>query len=657
MKRFILFLVILSPLAAVRAQQAWPKKIATADGTIITIYQLQPESLKGNVFTARSAVSVQHNPNPVFGAFWWTAKVATDRDERQLILNSVQITDIRIPADSDKNQLRTVKAAIEAQLPGAAGALSLDDILSSLEQQQDENRVSAGISTQPPVILYVQHPAVLVTIDGTPQIKAHSKYDLPAVVNTPFTIVRNEDAHFYLWGAGRWYVGDSVTGPYAVYTGHPDHRLRKIERTFEKTTPSDTVPAIIVTTAPAELLQTDSTPTLVPIEGSSLLYVSNSPDNIFMDTRTQSYYILLAGRWYTSTALQGGTGWTYVASDKLPADFAKIPEGSPKDNVLASVAGTDAAREAVMDAQIPQTAKVDRKTASADVVYDGEPRFEQVPGTMLQYAVNTSVTVLLYNGAYYALDNGVWFYSPQPTGPWAVSTERPAGLDAIPPTCPVYNCKYVDIYDVTPDYIYMGYTPGYLNSFIYGPTVVYGTGFYYTPWIGRFYYPRPWSWGFGMVYNPWYGWGFGPDFGFDWFNFDLGLGWWGPAFYYPCFWGLGWGYGPHGFYGRDPRFESHTHIYAHNNLYRGRRGIAEHPVRPMGESRSSGVLADRRGNVFERESRGTWMSHAQAVKPEISELNHMHAMQDRGVFRSANFQRMQHFSAPHFGGFRGGGRR
>src|SRR5258708_36156351 len=106
----------------------------------------------------------------------------------------------------------------------------------------------------------------------------------------------------------------------------------------------------------------------------------------------------------------------YNASYKLPADFAKIPEGSPKDNVLASVAGTDAAREALMDAQIPQTAKVDRKKATTNVVYDGDPQFQNIKGTRLQYAVNTSSTVLLYEGRYYAVDNGVWFVADSPSG-------------------------------------------------------------------------------------------------------------------------------------------------------------------------------------------------------------------------------------------------
>lgn len=657
--KHIAFILLLLPLCiAIRAQDAWPKKISAPDGTLINIYQPQPEHFKGNVLTARSAVAIENTPNPVFGTFWWKATVTTDRDQREITLDSVQVTDIRIPKDTATAQLAALRSAIQAQLPATAGMLSMDDILTALDQQMDEARLSSGIATQPPIILFVQHPAVLVTIDGTPHLENSKKWGLPTVVNSPFTIVQNRDKQFYLWGGGRWYTSAAAAGPYVVYTHRPDHRLRKIERTFQKTAPLDTIPAIVVTTAPAELLQTDSTPAFLPIEGTSLLYVSNSPNDIFLDTKTQTYYILLSGRWYSAAILQGGDSWTYVASDRLPADFAKIPEGSAKDNVLASVAGTEAAKEAIMDAQIPQTAKIDRSSATTQVNYDGHPSFQAIPGTQLQYAVNTSSTVFLYNNAYYALDNGVWFTAGQPDGPWTVSTIRPAGLDEIPPSCPVYNAKYVDIYDVTPDYVYMGYTPGYLNNFVFGPTVVYGTGFNYMPWIGAYYYPRPWSWGFGMVYNPWYGWGFGPGFGYDWFDLDAGFGWWGPDFYYPCFWGAGWGYGAHSFYGHDARFEPRMHLYAHNNLYHGRPGVKDRRDRgSLGDrlgARPTSTFADREGNVFQRDDNGQWQARSAGGRAETPALDRMQHVQQRGAYRTVNFRQMQRFSAPHFGGFGGG---
>ena len=160
-----------------------------------------------------------------------------------------------------------------------------------------------------------------------------------------------------------------------------------------------------------------------------------------------------------------------------------------------------------------------------------------------------------------------------------------------------------------------------------------------------------------MIYNPWYGWGFGVGFGFDWFDADFGLGWWGPDSYYPCFWGARWGYAPPSFYGREPRFESRMQLHARNNLYRDRPGVWNRVQRPLAGSRPTGIVADRTGNVFERNSRGQWLSHSPAVRPEEPALDRMQHFQDRGAVRSANFQRMQHFSAPHFGGFHGGGRR
>ena len=62
--------------------------------------------------------------------------------------------------------------------------------------------------------------------------------------------------------------------------------------------------------------------------------------------------------------------WEFIASDKLPGDFKNIPPGTECDDVLASVAGTIPAKEAVYDAQIPQMAEVDRTETASQVEYD-----------------------------------------------------------------------------------------------------------------------------------------------------------------------------------------------------------------------------------------------------------------------------------------------
>lgn len=106
--------------------------------------------------------------------------------------------------------------------------------------------------------------------------------------------------------------------------------------------------------------------------------------------------------------------------------FQTYPEGSEKDGVLASILqAPDAANKAMIDAEIPQTAKVDRKTATVKVEYDGAPKFSPIEGTSLQLAENSNLTVFKEStGKYFALDNGVWF-TDYIKGPSSVATERP----------------------------------------------------------------------------------------------------------------------------------------------------------------------------------------------------------------------------------------
>jgi len=590
----------------------WPKVINTTNGTQIKVYEPEPESFKGNTLMFRSAISILGNGSndPVFGAFWATAKVETDRDNRTMMINTLDVTSIRIPAIEGQDTIDYIDDALETQFPQTAGPISLDAIVATLNQNQQETKISQGILNKPPKVIFVTRPTMLVLIDGDPKLQNNKDLKLDMVVNTPFTIVKNVDGRFYLYGSKHWFVSNSATGPYEYTNGQVPDNIRNVENliasksqnsgTSNTNTNADpnVIPNIIVSTTPAELIQSNGEPNFTPIQGTNLLYMSNSDNDIFMDETSQQYFVLISGRWFQTKNLNSDS-WTYIAADQLPADFAKIPPGSPKDNVLASVAGTDAAKDAVMDAEIPQTAKVDRNTATTNVTYDGRPKFTDIDGTNLQYAVNTSSTVIRNggDGRFYVVDNGVWFVSDNATGPFIVSTVRPVDVDLIPPSVPVYNAKYVNIYDVDPDYVYMGYTPGYLNSFVYGPTVVYGTGFYYQPWYGAYYYPRPWSWGFNFGYTPYFGWGFGWGYSQSWFSYGFGFGygyggygygyrgcgWWGPSFYHPAVWG-GWHGGPrpYGFYGNNFYVHNNIHVNYANNVYRNRGGVASQTYRPGG---------------------------------------------------------------------------
>ncbi|MES1214894.1 MAG: hypothetical protein ABUT20_05195 [Bacteroidota bacterium] len=596
MKALRLFAMLTSTffvLGARAAENQWPITLTATDGSIVKVYEPQPESFQGNILKSRSAVSVLQDgkTDPVFGTFWAVSTVETDKTNRTINIQSVKIPNIKFPGEEDKNLISILKTTLETQLPDAANEISLDQILASLEMNQDQKKLSKDLNTKAPKIVYATSPSILVQIDGEPKLQTNKDWNLDVVQNTPFTIVKNNDGKYYLYGGKHWYAASSPSGSYRYIENEPKN-LQQVETDVNnarsanagymdstEATRDNVISDIVVSTTPAELIQTDGKAQFSTIDGTSLSYVSNSDNDIFQDKNDSEYYVLISGRWYKSPSLTGQ--WEYVASNSLPDDFAKIPEGSPKDNVLASVAGTDAAREAVMDAQIPQTAKVDRKTATTTIKYNGTPQFQSIQGTDLQYAINTPSSVLLYRGVYYAVDNGVWFQSGNPDGPWEVSTERPDEVDRIPPSSPMYNTKYVYVYDVTPDYIYMGYTPGYLNTYIYGPTVVYGTGFYYDPWFNGYYYPRPWTWGFNMGYNPWAGWSIGFNYSYGWFNWGMsfgpsypyyGGGWWGPRIYHPPY--LWNNYRRYGYYGNN--YYRNRNMYVNNynvNIYRNRSGI------------------------------------------------------------------------------------
>ncbi|MFT3748799.1 MAG: hypothetical protein QM768_10800 [Agriterribacter sp.] len=608
----ILYTLILSVITGLMfptigvSQNEWPKTITASDGSLVKIYQWQPEAYTNDNLQANAAISVlsKSSNDPVFGMIWFNADASTQG--QQLNVQSVNISEVKLPNEADQSKLDMLRNDIANAMTRWNLSLPLSEINNALKLDQEETRLASGFNNNPPKILYTSKPSLLIVIDGAPKLQMNSKWNVQTVVNTPFIIVKNNDSRFYLYGGKHWYIANAATGPFNLTTNVPsnletiqaDIAAANKENNVQQEDNDNIISNIIVSIEPAELLQSNGEPNFTSIPGTNLLYVKNSNNDIFMDVDGQQYYVLLSGRWYRSSALDGK--WQYMASDKLPADFTKIPEGSAKDNVLASVAGTVAAKDAVMNAQVPQTAKVDRRSAKADIQYDGDPRFEDIEGTDMDYAVNTSGQVIRWRGNYYAVDNGVWFQSYSAMGPWSVAVERPYAVTYIPASYPVYGMKYVYVYDVTPDYVYMGYTPGYLNTYIYGPTVVYGTGYYYRPWWGRHYFARPYTWGFNMHYNPWTGWGFGFNYNWGWFNTGFGSynswgywgGWWGPSIYRPSYCWNGY-YGDHynyggyygGYYGRrggNTYIVNNVNIYRNNNIYNNRRDVVTRDNRRIG---------------------------------------------------------------------------
>jgi hypothetical protein len=553
--------------SALAQQDDWPRTLPVGEG-LVTIYPLQAEQMVGETVHYRAALAYRPAPDadPVFGAGWFESKVEIDSEDGVVHASDLRVTQTRFPEGT---------AEVRDPLADALAAFSprwnldfpLDRLESDLQTAAAESESLENLNTAPPRIVYRDRPALLVTLDGDPLLREIEDSPYRAVINTPYPMI-SDGRHFYLnVSKDVWYRSDRATGPFRFVASPPAGiaALVKPEAEQSAAAPSAAItaanaPEIVIATSPTELIVTDGPAVFVPLV-DDLLVLQNSDDDVFMHVESQQFYVVLAGRWYHADTLNGP--WSYRAADQLPPAFAEIPRQSDQADARVHVAGTEEAREAVLEAQVPQTAAVERGVAEVEVSYDGQPDFRPVEGTDMEYAVNTGAAVLHSDRQYYLVDDGVWYVSDSPNGPWRVSAWRPQAVGSIAPTSPVYHVKYVYIYDSTPDVVYVGYTPGYLGNYVYHGTVVYGTGWYYRPWVSPYYYyPRPSTWGFHVSYNPWSGWGFGLSWNWGWG--------WDP--FYTSYWSGGYWH--------------HQHHWHHRHYgYWGPRGYRPHRASRPGQHR------------------------------------------------------------------------
>src|SRR5262249_34484087 len=256
---------------------------------------------------------------------------------------------------------------------------------------------------------------------------------------------------------------------------------------------------------PAEVILFDGQPAYAQIPDTQLQYATNTNSVVFVYTPTQQFYYLTAGRWFSTNDLQNGP-WAYATAN-LPADLAKIPQSSPASAILASVPGTDEAKDAVLLAQVPTTitVKPTEAAASVKVKYAGDPKFESIKGTSMEYATNTSDKVIKDGDVYYLCLQGVWFMSPNAQGQWTTATSVPQESYTIPPSSPVYNVTYVT-QTANPDgTVQSSYTAGYLGAYVLGAAtgaiIASGSGYWWPPYAyGGGYYPYAATYG-GAYYG------------------------------------------------------------------------------------------------------------------------------------------------------------
>jgi hypothetical protein len=347
--------------------------------------------------------------------------------------------------------------------------------------------------------------------------------NLGFVVNSNFPLFFEKESpkDYYLYTGEQWLKSASMEDGWAPAPKLPgdfskvanDPKWAQMKKPILSPSAKGKPPTIFYSNKPAEVILFQGQPAYAQIPETQLSYATNTDADLFIYNPTQDYYYLAAGRWFQAPNLKGP--WTYT-TPHLPPDFANIPENSPAARVLVSVPGTDEAKDAVLMAQIPTTAVVDPKAAEqANVTYSGNPEFKPIQGTSLEYATNTPDKVIKMGDLYYLCLQGVWFMSPNPSGPWITATSVPKEIYTIPPSSPVYNVTYVTQTTNPEGSIQSSYTAGYLGTFIAGAAVgavlASGTGYYYRPYYGYpvggypVYHPYATTYGVGSYYNTYAG--------------------------------------------------------------------------------------------------------------------------------------------------------
>jgi hypothetical protein len=559
------------PPASSVTPDPWPK--ALHEGTLTyTIFQPQLDSWDGYRIAAHAAVSVlaDGSKDATFGVVEITAVTVVDRQARSVVFQDIQIAKSTFP--SAPSQASAYGAAIQEAVSGGPSTMSLDRLEQSLKVIDAQKQAAAvPVRNDPPRFLFSQVPAMLVLVDGDPVVRPVPGSNLLRVLNTRALILQDASGTSFIHVLDGWMQARSLAGPWTVANKAPrgaDEVAKQLaaqktvdllqgtpdEQTKEMPTLAQDAPVLHVATRPTELVVFQGAPDWVPIDGTNLLYVTNTTGNVFEDLTSQRTFVLVTGRWFSAVDLDGP--WTFVPGTSLPPDFARVPDGSPKENMKASVPGTPQAASAVIAAGVPQSATVDRSKASFTPTLSGAPVLKPIAGTPLQYVFNSPDPIIMVSPTeWYSLYVGIWFTSRSANGPWLSAAAVPAVIYSIPPSSPLFYVTSVRIYASTPEYVTVGYTPSYMGEVVTPDgVVVYGTGYVYPAYVGAaVWYPPPVTYGYAvnMAWTPWTGWAMGFGFGFA-----MGAAMWGPAPYWgACAYGwhgAAWGpggaavWGPHG---------------------------------------------------------------------------------------------------------------
>src|SRR5258708_2018650 len=146
-------------------ESPWPRTRST-NGNTLTLYAPQVERWTSNSFSARAAVEVKlaDPKQELVGVVWFDAHGSVNHSNRVVTLDKFEVTKGRFPDAKDNGS--NALAAVRQIIPAGARTVSLDYLVTTLGFEKVAARQGEhGLKHDPPEIIWVTNPAVLVRID------------------------------------------------------------------------------------------------------------------------------------------------------------------------------------------------------------------------------------------------------------------------------------------------------------------------------------------------------------------------------------------------------------------------------------------------------------------------------------------------------------
>jgi hypothetical protein len=519
-RRFILVAACLMAAPSLTLAQApadpWPRPIQLPSASVL-VYQPQIESWVGNQIQFRAAMALKptNTKDETFGTVFATARTAVDHDTRMVVFQDINITKSNFPTLADKGA--SYVAQLKPKLATTMRTISLDRVEASMKV----NGVmppSFPVKNEPPRIIVSNTPAILVPIDGAPNVQVVGDSSVSRVINTHALILQGGlGDDFYIHVYDGWMTAKTVEGPWTQARRTPwgfDDVAKKLAASGAvdmldggpnanpKPSLSNGVPTIYTSQVPAELIVFTGQPNLEPINGTQLPQAINTHSDVFVIPPTTTTRAAVG----PLVQCQQHEQRELCRQQRAPADWRASDGCRRQSRWCCAAAGTS--RDRQLGAADCHPAPVNGPS-SCRVRWRAtvQPDRRRVVHGEFGSADHRSES-----SGFFAVSAGAWFTAPTVTGPWVLATSVPDVIYTIPTSSPLHYVTYVRVYGATPQVIYVGYTPGYMGTVVdpYG-TVVYGTGYAYTPWVGSVWYPPPYTYGMGAVpvYNPALGFTFG----------------------------------------------------------------------------------------------------------------------------------------------------